>query len=349
MLTGTMSSHTGRLVLDGALQLGVSPGELTHLPGLEPTAEPSDTTRIPTPTGVRLWELIARRHGPGAGVMVADFATVGCLSVWDLLITTGPTLAEGFRAAAEYLPAIADPLVGLDVVEDGRLLSMTYRNERFIPEVDRALDEFVMALVLKRARDVKGPGLNPVRVDFAHPAPRCHRQIADALGTANLVFDADSTTITFLDADAPAPRPPESAPLQGPAAANTEVVRILRRYADLMLQSAGPAPSWQESFRATLATSLEDDDAALDRVAVRLGMSSRTLQRRLGDLGTTWREEMELARHGQAVRLLRDTDLPLRTIAARLGYADARTLARAFVRWTGRTPAAFRSEVPDGL
>ncbi|WP_405485772.1 helix-turn-helix domain-containing protein [Nocardia sp. NBC_00511] len=60
--------------------------------------------------------------------------------------------------------------------------------------------------------------------------------------------------------------------------------------------------------------------------------------------GTTWQNELETVRYEHAVNLLRNTDLPISTVAARLGYSDARTLRRAFIRWKGLPPSHFRGE-----
>ncbi|MEU8894755.1 helix-turn-helix domain-containing protein [Nocardia sp. NPDC048505] len=78
-----------------------------------------------------------------------------------------------------------------------------------------------------------------------------------------------------------------------------------------------------------------------------MAMSARTLRRRLGEHGTSWRNEVEAARLAKATALLRDTGLPVSSVATRVGYSDARALRRAFPPWTGHTPARFRAPAPD--
>jgi AraC-like DNA-binding protein len=70
-------------------------------------------------------------------------------------------------------------------------------------------------------------------------------------------------------------------------------------------------------------------------VAARLAMSPRTLQRRLRDAGTSWRDELEDVRGRSARRLLEDGGLTRASVARRLGYSDARSLRRALRRWDG--------------
>jgi AraC-like DNA-binding protein len=82
--------------------------------------------------------------------------------------------------------------------------------------------------------------------------------------------------------------------------------------------------------------------ATADAVAAALGMSERTMLRRLADEGTTFRGLLGEARSVEGERLLGATVLPLAEIADALGYADQTTWTRAFTREHGVSPAAFR-------
>jgi AraC-like DNA-binding protein len=73
-----------------------------------------------------------------------------------------------------------------------------------------------------------------------------------------------------------------------------------------------------------------------------LGLSSRTLQRRLEEEGIVFRTLVEGVRRRLAVSLLRTSGVSIREIATLLGYPDVRGFHRAFVGWTGQTPAQVR-------
>jgi AraC-like DNA-binding protein len=75
-----------------------------------------------------------------------------------------------------------------------------------------------------------------------------------------------------------------------------------------------------------------------------LGVSPRTLQRKLNELGTTFSEELEKSRRERAYRWVLETELPLRTIAKRIGFSDPACFSRAFRRWYHRSPASFRRQ-----
>jgi len=81
---------------------------------------------------------------------------------------------------------------------------------------------------------------------------------------------------------------------------------------------------------------------SLDEVAHELWMSPRTLQRHLTDCGVAFRSLRETARAREARRLLVETDLPIATIAARLGYSEMSSMSAAFRRWEKLAPSDYR-------
>lgn len=106
------------------------------------------------------------------------------------------------------------------------------------------------------------------------------------------------------------------------------------------LDIAPPGPPvrsirWTDRLEHEVDAALTAGDAGLEAVARRLAVSPRTLQRRLADEGTTWRRELERARHRRLLAsagsgLTRDEQ------AALLGYADPASLRRALRRWALR-------------
>jgi AraC-like DNA-binding protein len=81
---------------------------------------------------------------------------------------------------------------------------------------------------------------------------------------------------------------------------------------------------------------------SLDETARALGLSSRTLKRRLADEGTDFSTILDDQRRQRALLLLRSADLSVEDVAARVGYSDVANFTRAFRRWAGTTPTAYR-------
>ncbi|MFM5908611.1 MAG: helix-turn-helix transcriptional regulator, partial [Novosphingobium sp.] len=80
----------------------------------------------------------------------------------------------------------------------------------------------------------------------------------------------------------------------------------------------------------------------IERCAAKLGLSVRTLQSRLAEQGQRFSDMVECQREAIARDFLRSSNLSLDEIAERLGYGDQTSFGRAFKRWTGMTPQAFR-------
>ncbi len=81
---------------------------------------------------------------------------------------------------------------------------------------------------------------------------------------------------------------------------------------------------------------------SLEEVAQKMGVSPRTLKRRLADHGTSYSTLLDDLRKERALLLLRDGALSLDHVAERLGYSDVANFTRAFRRWTGKTPGMIR-------
>ena len=82
---------------------------------------------------------------------------------------------------------------------------------------------------------------------------------------------------------------------------------------------------------------------SLDVAARRLGVSARTLQRQLAEQGHTFNSVRDAVLAERVRTLLERPNATVKEVAARMGYASRTTFVRAFRRWTGTTPAAWRS------
>jgi AraC-like DNA-binding protein len=115
---------------------------------------------------------------------------------------------------------------------------------------------------------------------------------------------------------------------------------------------SAPVPAGDESPAAAtdLAGSLQQAltplvgavQLSLELAAEIAESSSRTLRRRLREEGTSFRGILERIRFEAAEERLREPTLSLGDIAAELGYTDQSNFARAFHRWTGESPGAYR-------
>lgn len=127
------------------------------------------------------------------------------------------------------------------------------------------------------------------------------------------------------------PAPADLAPLQA----------VLRQHAEALLARL-PSEGLRARVVALLGAQLahgEPDRAAL---ASALGLSERTLQRRLAEEGSSYQHLLIDTRRQLAERHLQDADLPIAEIALLLGYSEPSVFFRAFRQWTGMTPGEYR-------
>lgn len=93
-----------------------------------------------------------------------------------------------------------------------------------------------------------------------------------------------------------------------------------------------------------LVMHVKGNELSLEHVAAALGVSTRTLKRQLAAEGSSFSALIDEERRARATFLLGSPDVSLKEVAGRLGYANLSNFTRAFVRWTGQTPTAYRSK-----
>jgi AraC-like DNA-binding protein len=116
---------------------------------------------------------------------------------------------------------------------------------------------------------------------------------------------------------------------------------IAERYCVAEVARAASTEGLLEQVRKVLRRSLSPRPT-LELVAKELRTSSRSLRRGLQEMGTSFRALWEEAAKARAEELVRRNDDKLEHVATELGFSDVRTFRRAFKRWTGQSPAAFR-------
>lgn len=114
--------------------------------------------------------------------------------------------------------------------------------------------------------------------------------------------------------------------------------------ADLTLQLAAQNERWPvvDRVRGALVDLMPAGRTGAEDVALALGISRSTLQRRLRDEGTSYQAVLDATRRAMAIRYLTKTTLRADEIADMLAYRDANSFSRSFRRWTGLTPSGFR-------
>jgi AraC-like DNA-binding protein len=104
-------------------------------------------------------------------------------------------------------------------------------------------------------------------------------------------------------------------------------------------------PTFLESLEAAIAHRMTGERPSVDKVAEALALSSRTLQRRLTELGLSYQQVLDGVRHQTALRLLRAKQLEINEIAFLLGFEELNSFTRAFRSWEAVTPKRWRDSM----
>ena len=110
----------------------------------------------------------------------------------------------------------------------------------------------------------------------------------------------------------------------------------------MVLRSRPPDASLSSRLRGLLSTELASGQPDLERLAGRLGVSPRTLQRRLRNEGSSFQRAVDEFRREMAASLLDNRQLAIKEVAFLLGYGDLSSFYRAFRRWHDTSPRSYR-------
>jgi AraC-like DNA-binding protein len=200
-------------------------------------------------------------------------------------------------------------------------------------DADRHQIEFWLVTLVRICRQVTNGRLAPSRLKTKHLRNRTPAEFRAFFGV-DIEFGASADEICF-------PRPIALLPVVG---RDEHLNELLRRYAE---EALARKPRERLTVRSKaediLPKLLPHGRATASEVAQGLGMSSRTLSRKLAEEDTSFAEILDQLRAALAKRYLRDETLPVSEIAWLLGYREVSSLTHAFKRWTSMTPRRFRS------
>lgn len=252
------------------------------------------------------------------------------------LLEFGLRSAPSGRIAMEQLATfgvLINPLVRWSLEVDGDEIALHHRAPHK-GGVGRHGNFFTVARILQIAREMMGDDVAPLRAWFAHVERACPKELEKFLGTSNVEFGRTSNGIVF------SAKTLERVPSGADAALN----HALELHGRAVLARCGAEvdDAWSRARGAVLEL-LPRGDVTLAKVAKRLHVTARTLQRRLEEQGSSFANLLAEVRRSHAERLLSRSSDPISEVASQVGYADAATFVRAFRGWTGKTPGQFRS------
>ncbi len=286
--------------------------------------------QVPTSMYLTLWDCALRQYdGPSLPTALAAAIPFGAFGVLDYLVGSAVNLGACCESLALHFDMIANDIrVELEFLDTTRWLRL--RADSHVPA--NAI-EFTLATVVLRMRHLVAVGFTPLQVFLTGCAP-VDASLHQEAFSCPVVYGAPVAGFCMAVADWGLPIKQADAYLHA----------TLRDLAAQMHLGRSESSGLEQAMRARLRDALPSGDASPAQLARLIGLSERTLQRRLADAGRSFSAVVEDFRHEEALRLLSDPQLALVHIAGMLGFSEQTSFTRAFKRWTATTPAAWRAQ-----
>lgn len=288
-------------------------------------------SRLPHTVAMALLERTVEATGDQElGLHAAEAFTPEDVDVFDRAICSSETIRDAIETMSRYLRLLHDAAqLALEV--EGPVAAWSFGVSSDLTWLPQCSD-YAAGLLLHLLRRASGGTLELREVRLRHDAPADASEYERFFGAKvqfgsvedALVFDARILTASVQTRD-------------------PGLYRIMRRHADMLMQRLPPAPRFRDAVEAAIRSQLESRQLDLDQLTRRLGVSERTLRRRLEQEGTSYLELLEEVRRELALRWLSRSGRRISEIAFILGFSRTPSFYKAFHRWTGMAPARYRA------
>ncbi len=315
-----------------AVQRGLPLERIAEAAGLEPHAMIATPERVPEDAVSRILGLL-QQHVPDEAVALDMAAAAPLHFLGPLMPAAGlvPDLRAGIEMFVRFRSVLSTSVV-MEFIETppGPMLRLEHPNDlefgALSSEMGLAMGARVIAI---------GFGLPDAlrKVWFSHAPAAPLERYADAFSVP-VRFDAPFNALLFHAERLDDPIDPDA----------SAQLRILRAHLELVRQKLErqEEPAELRRIREAATRNAAQREYSAASLARRVGMSLRTLQRRVGELGTSVQALIDDVRAATARQLLSDPELSLFEVAFALGYTTESAFRRAFRRWTGQSPAHYR-------
>lgn len=329
---GDGSSLTVRVLERELVRRGFDPHPLLKGLGLSHQEVRNPLVRVPRNTIFRFGEKAAELTGdPAFHLHATAHADIGAFGVLDFVVTMAPTLGVGMERVA----------AGYSLINSGlRIEAVVTRKEayyRLTPTLEPSvhpLDVETLAVAVASRLEVATHGAHGVlRIERKAPET-VYRPVFEQIVRCPVHYGAPEDRILFTRAT-----------WDARCATSHPGLRSLISLAAPLVDALVPRPGLVASVESVLEERLEDGGLSAGQAAGLLGMSERTLHRRLGREGEKFGEILDRLRLRVARAALASGE-SVASVALRLGFSEPGAFTRAYRRWTGVPPSAHRDVTP---
>ena len=327
----TIQAKAADKIIRRATTHGVIADDLYRAVNLDPSVLLDPDNRIPFAQVVDLYEKAAQLTGDkNFGLHVGQTVDVKVFDVVGYSALNSPTLGDAFVRVARYHSIWTDGATfTLETSKETSAIIYRYLDETI--RETRQDSEMTLATVTTLCRNIASSEFNPTSIEFQHEAPADTSE-HQRLFRCPVKFGAPLNKLSFASTNL----------MLSIAKADAGLCALLDRHAEELLAKFPPRDSLVDRVRSIIASEFRGGDPSLEHVADQLGLTPRTLQRKLHELGASHNELLEQMRRQLAMQYLREREMAICEVAYLLGFSESSSFHRAFKRWTGVTPKEFR-------
>lgn len=292
--------------------------------------ERRDRRQVTTLEFFRLWEAVRTLNpDPAVGILLVTRLDITALPPSSFAAFIARDYRDGLHRLARFKQLCTPER--LQVCEDGRTCTVTI-DWLHTPELPPALlVDAAFATFVELGRRGARTQITPLQVELVRPDDGS-RALAEFFG-CSVRFGAGRNALILDAADLDRPFP----------GYNPQMLEMLNPGLVAALAEASTPASISHQVKITLKRFLASGRPEMVEVARELGMSERTLQRRITEAGTSFRQLMLETRQEVVRHLLTEPSIEIDEIACLVGYEDTNSFYRAFRSWEGTTPARWRA------
>ena len=309
--------------------LGADPATVLAEVGIDLELFANPNNLISFPARGRMLAHCAKRNAcPHFGLLAGQRAGLDSFGFVGLLAKYSQNAGEALHSLVRYMHLhVRGATTTLSVESD--LAEFEYQIYHRQALGNDQVGDGAVAVAYNILQDLCGSDCRPIEVRFAHSKPEDVQPFKRFFG-APLRFDSEHYAVVF------------SATWLNRSLSDTnpELRALLKKEVDKL--EVRQEDNFLDQVRGLLRTALVTGHSSADQVAELFSMHRRTLNRRLHEFGTSYREVADEVRFEISRQLLEDSTMEIIDIASFLGYSNASAFTRAFRRWSSTTPAHWR-------
>ena len=276
-------------------------------------------------------------EGRAIAITVGAQMTCGDYGAFGLAFKSAVTLLNSFQRVERFGKVVTSIANYRVVPQAGSAFMEVHRGEPQRLGLHMT-DELAIAAATALSREVSAADFKPASVSFAHDAPG-DISAFEAHFKCPIRFGAGRDGLEIDDASLNAPN----------RLGDEQTSQFFDTHMELELAALKDDTGLARRVRIQVSSLLSDGVPVVSDIAARLGMSGRSLQRRLSEHGYVYQDIVDDTRRELAERLLSTTEYSLAEIAFLTGYSEQSAFTKAFKRWSGRTPRSYRLAVQPPL